>query len=393
MPHSPPLDVSKLIQGILRHDRKLNTFKLALIRALNDTALNFAALQGRGEGIAIPLRVLAEWWIGYYWPFMDSERPIMQGPRVFREGVLRQDVAFRKLLTELKELWRDSLFGSDRPSDGAVLVSEMKVNAHAAEYGPEMLRKYLQTLRVVMKCVEQPITYAGGASEQYAVFSRQRRLRDLPEGVVPLPGTSTDERCVVVPDAMWAGFKVYSMFIDALCIHEWSLFTENATQEADGVSRGSVYQALTDRPDSRRPLSWERNHIDLLLLEGEQLHCVWTGKPLHLGGYDVDHIIPVATYPINELWNLVPSEPAFNQHVKRALMPADEWRNILPQRLAETYRFYEKSPDMSAALRRSFLLRFTSELASSVSSLTDAVTKMVFAVAESRNTPRFKQPV
>ncbi|KEF34341.1 hypothetical protein RDMS_08050 [Deinococcus sp. RL] len=392
MSHTPPLDVSKLIQGILRHDKKLNTFKMALIRALNDTALNFAALRGKGEGVAVPLRVLAEWWIGYYWPFMDAERPIMQGPRVFREGVLRQDVAFRKLLTELKELWRASLFGSDRPSDGAVLVSEMKVNAHATGYGLEMQRKYGQTVRAVMKCVEQPITYAGGASEQYAVFSRQKRLCDLPQGVVPLPGTGTDELCVVVPDAMWEGFKFYSLFIDALCIHEWSVFTESVSQEIEGVSRGTVYQALTDRPDSRRPLTWERNRIDLLLMEGEKLHCFWTGKPLTLGGYDVDHIIPVATYPINDLWNLVPAEPSFNQHTKRALMPADEWRGILPQRLTETYSFYERSPSLNEALRRSSRLRFTDEQIATLPKLAEAVTTMVFSVAESKNTPRFKRP-
>ncbi len=44
-------DVGKVIQGVLRHDKKLNTFKIALIPSLNDTALNFAALHGRGHGI------------------------------------------------------------------------------------------------------------------------------------------------------------------------------------------------------------------------------------------------------------------------------------------------------------------------------------------------------
>lgn len=157
----PTQDVSKLIQSILRHDKKLNTFKLALIRALNDTALNFAAVRGKGHGIAVPLRTLAQWWMGYYWPFMDSEHPIMQGPRMTRAGVVRQDVAFRKALTELKELWRISPFGSERPSDGLVLVSEMRADAYAPEYGPELRQKYGQALRAVMRCVEQPITYAG----------------------------------------------------------------------------------------------------------------------------------------------------------------------------------------------------------------------------------------
>ncbi len=196
-----------------------------------------------------------------------------------------------------------------------------------------------------------------------------------------------DELCIVVPDVMWEGFKFYSMFIDALCIHKWSVFTENATQEVEGVSRGSVYQALTDRADSRRPLSWERNRIDLLLMDGKQMRCFWTGKPLGLGGYDVDHIIPISTYPINELWNLVPAEPTFNQHVKRARMPADEWRTLLPARLTETYGFYERRPNRSDALHRSSRLRFTGEQASTLSNLAETVITMVFSVTGSKNTP------
>jgi hypothetical protein len=28
------------------------------------------------------------------------------------------------------------------------------------------------------------------------------------------------------------------------------------------VHQGFIYQLLTDRPDNRRPLTWERNHAD-----------------------------------------------------------------------------------------------------------------------------------
>ncbi|AIZ44567.1 hypothetical protein QR90_04885 [Deinococcus radiopugnans] len=201
-----PLDVSKLLQSILRHDRKLNTFKMALIRALNDTALNFAALHGRGHGVAVPLRVIAEWWLGYYWPFMDADQPVMQGPCVIRDGKQRQDVAFRHDLTELKALWRQTPFGSNRPSDGAVLVSEMKGNADTPAYTTALHRKYAQTLRIMAKCVEQPITYSGGSNEQYAVFSRQKRLDELSESVVALPGSALNDLCIVIPDAMWVGW-------------------------------------------------------------------------------------------------------------------------------------------------------------------------------------------
>lgn len=388
----PTPDVSKLIQGILRHDRRLNTYKLALIRALNDIALNFAALQGHGHGVAVPLTVLAEAWIGYYWPFMDETCPVFQGPRTFRDGLLRQDVAFRPVLTELKHLWRASPFGSDRPADGMVLVSELRGGARDAAYGPELITTYAKTVQAVARCVQQPIAYAGGSGEQHQIFSKQRRLSDLPAGTVSLPGSRRDELCVVVSDAMWEGFKYASLYIDALCIHEWSLFTEGVAQTVPGVTRGVVYQALTDRPDSRRPLTWERNRIDLLLLGGQQIHCVWTGRPLVLGDYDVDHLIPVVTLPINELWNLVPSDPGFNQHVKRARLPSEDWRSDLPRRLEATYHLYGTSLELKDALQHGSRLRFAAEQVATIPSLAEAVTDMVYSVAEARNTPRFGRP-
>ncbi|WP_425387991.1 hypothetical protein [Deinococcus marmoris] len=33
----------------------------------------------------------------------------------------------------------------------------------------------------------------------------------------------------------------------------------------------------------------------------------------------MDHIIPVSTYPINELWNLVPAEPFFNRPLAKVV--------------------------------------------------------------------------
>jgi len=39
------------------------------------------------------------------------------------------------------------------------------------------------------------------------------------------------------------------------------------------VRRGDVYTLLTDAPDNRRPLNWERHPVDLLTLEGRVFEC------------------------------------------------------------------------------------------------------------------------
>jgi hypothetical protein len=50
--------VDGLIATILRHDRKISSYKIALIRSLNDLALGYGHLGEPGASLAIPLRAL-----------------------------------------------------------------------------------------------------------------------------------------------------------------------------------------------------------------------------------------------------------------------------------------------------------------------------------------------
>ena len=105
---------ARAIGAILRHDKKVNSYKLALIRAINDVVLSYPDLAQTGKDIAVPLRRLAEYWLAYYWPFVDPISPIFQGPRAKHGSVLRNDLAFRPALTDLKTLWMQH-FGASRP--------------------------------------------------------------------------------------------------------------------------------------------------------------------------------------------------------------------------------------------------------------------------------------
>ena len=51
------------------------------MRAINDVVLAFPDVLVDARPIAVPLRVLADAWIGFYWPFADAAAPIRQGPR------------------------------------------------------------------------------------------------------------------------------------------------------------------------------------------------------------------------------------------------------------------------------------------------------------------------
>ena len=378
---------SALISTILKHDAKQTSYKIALLRAINDIALSYPDLRHSTRDIAVPLRLIAEFWLAYYWPFMDAFTPILQGTRSRRGEVLRHDLSFRPALTELKLEWQ-MLTGVAGPADGFVLTHDLKLPRKRATYSTTFLKSYETTLKQLAGAVKQPLQYAGPG--EWSVFARPERLENLGSAVA-VPGVRPSDLCLMVDAELWRSFQELSLWIEALCVHEWSLFTEGVAQPSGArIGRGEVYRLLTERPDNRRPLTWERNQIDLLLFEGHTFRCPWSHKVLALGRYDIDHIVPVSVYPINELWNLVPSDPRTNSHIKRARVPSlERWRAAVPF-LAQTYLSYSQGSRLAPALHHDVTHRFSRlRPFPTPEQITGAVGDFVQVLAESRNLPTF----
>lgn len=155
-----------LISTILRHDAKVTSYKIALVRAINDAVLAFPDMPVAQQDIAIPLRILAASWIAYYWPFANSRQPIRQGPQATRPHGRRQDVSFRPALAALRCAWETITGVSAQASDGAMLVAELRVPRTAAQYPPSLHTAYAAAERAVVDAMAQPITYAGPRGTQ-----------------------------------------------------------------------------------------------------------------------------------------------------------------------------------------------------------------------------------
>jgi hypothetical protein len=339
-------DLGQLIGTILRHDRKVTSYKLALVRSINDLVLAYPSLSELGTPIAIPLRRLAEQWIAYYWPFTSAGTPIQQG----QQSLGKQDISFRECLSELHNQWT-ILVGSSRPSDGFFLVSELQTPHRRRSYPRSLLNSFQQASNQIARAIQMPIRHAGPG--EWTVFPRPQRFRGL-DNVLGVPGIKAGDACLLITAELWAAFRELSLWVEALCIHEWALYTERIST----IDRGSAYVLLTERPDNRRPLTWERNQIELLMMEGRLFRCPWTGKRLSLNRYDLDHIIPVSVYPINEMWNLIPADRSFNQHTKRERLPSSGRLDQAHPILASTYEKYGHSENLRLAFEEDIYGRF-----------------------------------
>lgn len=382
-----------IISTILKHDAKVTSYKIALLRAINDVSLNFPNLRNAGQDVAIPLRMLAEFWVAYYWPFADANNPIIQGQRARQRGGRNNDIAFRPQLTELRSLWQRELNTVSRPSDGFFFINELRIPRKRDSYSPQLLSVYQRVLSAIARTmVDGPICHAGPG--KFEVFDPPMKYSELGDTVVRIPGTQPADKCLVIRSDLWQTFQDLSLWIEALCIHEWCLFTERVEQENNKpADRGDIYRLLTDRPDNRRPLTWERNHVDVLLMEGREFVCPWTKTRIVQGiQYDLDHLLPVSLYPINELWNLVPADPDFNSHIKRDRLPSQAKLQQAQPHLELAYRHYSTSKSLSVALREDVDFRFlnlSSGADSFPAALSVAVVDLINIVAESRNLARF----
>ena len=384
------MNAIQTISTILKHDKKINTYKIALIRAINDLALSYPGLSLFKKDIAIPLSSIARFWMAYFWPFCDPQNPILQGQQAILDGKMRNDIVFRDELTYFQRLWKTQISESEAPQDGFFVIDEMNRPRRKFTYAPEFVNAYDLAIRKIIRAIRQPIQYAGPG--EWSVFEKPAPYKHIRDHCISLPETTANDYCVVISQELWAGFQDISLYIEALCIHEWSLFTERKNIEKK-YDRGAIYKLLTARPDNRRPLDWERNMIDILIMEDHEFSCPWTGRRIRQNiSYDLDHIIPLSVYPTNEMWNLVPSDPYFNSHIKRDRLPSNLKLEQAYPRLVTTYKNYNSQKELSHALQEDVSRRFLDIDAKNPrfpDLVTKAVSNFVEQIGMSRNIARF----
>ena len=62
----------------------------------------------------------------------------------------------------------------------------------------------------------------------------------------------------------------------------------------------------------RNSLTKQRNYWNKIIDEIGGMNCIYTGKRLMKGQYDLDHFIPWSFVAHDQLWNLLPADPSIN---------------------------------------------------------------------------------
>lgn len=275
------------IEGVLNHDKKSATYKFALFRALAEIATqspNSVSWLADGQ-VGLPVRYVAEKWLQYYWPLVESRTfiPQLNGER----PDAGKPIKFRKHLQELVQCYAK-----------AGGYSGFRIERNKG-FLPTDIQKLLRALMADIEdaIIKGPVVFSGGALITGRVF-----------------GYDSKTRQVLIPNDLWIELSHLGYWVSQAVILQWA---EKTTKLGEGIEVATVVNLLLDKEDERTTIEARKLFSGL-----DRLECVWTGSTLR-ESFDVDHVIPFDLWHNNDVWNLLPASKTANSK-KSNKLPSTE---------------------------------------------------------------------
>jgi SAM-dependent methyltransferase len=289
-----------LLRYIILNDDKSSTYKLALLRAacrIADGAAGYVRDQD-GSHVTIPLGLVALYWIRLFKPLLAANLP--QSPT--NVGDTR--------LGFVKKGYR-----------GLASVSPLDLRVGARFSGPRALALHEALRDAADTIARMPATYMT-YPDGHPILPVNRvggvRRQDIVRLELDYLSSFGELR---IPHHHWKSLQRFDAWVEPALIGEWSrLMKVYASSQGRQIDEASVASAMI-WSEPRRDIGIARQQA-IRLIGKSGLHCIWSGRPLSVASLDIDHCLPWAAWPCDDLWNLLPTHRAVNQHLKRDRLPS-----------------------------------------------------------------------
>ena len=281
-----------LIRRIVLLDNKSSTYKLALLRSLCRVASISPGLarDSGSDQVTIPLGAVALSWVQLYLPLLSADMP--QNPNNISGG---ENISFAKsALVKLIPNPQETV--QLRP--GASLYSDRGKNLTSS------LRDAAATIETM------PVRYLYYPDGQ-PIFEVTKRRFKVGRSIILNEDYFSEFGEMTVPAHLWRALQRYSIWIEPALVEEWIRLMRGYAHGQDRLLNELELRRLM------RPYEPERNQGEvrrraLELLRTQSIHCVWTGKKLNAKSMHIDHCLPWAAWPCDDLWNLMPANKTSN---------------------------------------------------------------------------------
>jgi hypothetical protein len=292
------------ISKIIERDSKSTTYKFALLRGTIDLIQeNSPFIEFKDDRVYFPMGLLIEKWMIYYYPIFDSNLKI---PQI--NG--RSNLSFEKVLSELVSFYRGK-------GGLSAFYADLKRNGVSSEITPVVISLANQLNTTIRK---MPMYYIGRSisSEFHSIFKPELNRNSLTIEKLDSNFLVMNYGTFSIPKEYYEAFEVLGSFIsgqDSIFL-KWAEFSVKASGKK--LPFESIVGKLIESPVTEREARESKKLFDSLLNRLGETECVWTGRKTNK--IEVDHIIPLAIWKNNDLWNLLPSVPKINNN-KRDKIP------------------------------------------------------------------------
>ncbi|MFH0967953.1 MAG: hypothetical protein V1862_09760 [Methanobacteriota archaeon] len=282
------LDEYHTLNTIIEQDKRVSSFKYALLRGTIEICQQYAHLEEETEGrLWYPLGLLIEKWIFYYYPIFESESFI---PQLNGEKELQQDsknISFRKPLSEIIEFYRTR-------GGISVFYSDYR-RGNIPDSLQETMRDLIRKTRWAI--IDGPFQHLGHSQygSHFSVFDWDRGRLHLPKTPIsPEYLISNCGRYSVSPDLALL-FKYFGSFIlgEGSILNKWAEFTTQIGKvQGLSITREQMLNILGTGPETEREQIQRAGRIfETMICSQGSIPCVWSGYPLriwkdiHIGSY------------------------------------------------------------------------------------------------------------
>lgn len=312
-----------LLRRIILDDSKSYTYKLGLLRSVMRIAV---AAQGMArsmsnERVAVPLGLVALNWLRLYQPLLlaDNGRGFSQGSG--NDGI-------RGLGFVRKELW---------PALARIEGSDLRVGAHFSGETAHALHKSIRAaVDTIADMPARRVLHPTTRKPVFAVRKNPVRRVQKPAMLIMNANYLRSFGALVLDEELWRALARFHNWIDPALVMEWTRLMETYAEGKNrALNMAEVAHALRWR-DNERDVALAANRIKELT-KTKPVFCVWSGKKLNgrvLIDRHIDHCLPRAIWPCEDLWNLMPTSKQVNQN-KGKKMPTAEMMERSGERIMD----------------------------------------------------------
>jgi len=301
------------IRHVALNDGKSATHKLALLRVLLRIADGHPGAVLRrepspfGDRVILPVGLVALYWCHQYKDLIDTHK-IFQTPNKNPNMGFMTANGWEKLT---------HLTGSDYRIGNLFTGDDAKA-------------LYRTLSAAVQNIKKMPCTYIKLPNSEKTIFEVASKTVKAKDSIFLDLQTLEQWGEFSLPESTWLAFNRYACWIEPVLVSEW-------VKTMAGYAGNAQYKSPENQFKLHQALNWEepkrttievRKRFEQLQQryisskEQEPIRCIWSAKSLKKQ-YDIDHSMPFARWPNNDLWNLLPTDSTVNNQ-KSDRLPTEQ---------------------------------------------------------------------